>query len=93
MAFAWDEDSEASFIEAYREHACLYDKADPNFKDKDLKQQAWGAIAKKYKIEGEPASQAQTLNMHVSKALSVCTLNFSVGREGQVEKPPGQLRP
>lgn len=53
MAVVWDEDIEATFIEAFRERTCLYDKTDVNFKDKDLKQQAWEEVASKCKVTGE----------------------------------------
>lgn len=53
MAVVWEEDNEAAFIEAYREKPCLFDKTDVNFKDKDLKQQAWEAVAAKCKVTGE----------------------------------------
>lgn len=53
MAFVWVEDDEATFIDAYRERTCLYDKTDVNYMDKDIKMQAWEAIEKKFKVEGE----------------------------------------
>ncbi|KAH7704605.1 hypothetical protein AAVH_28201, partial [Aphelenchoides avenae] len=55
MAVVWDEDIEATFIEAFRERTCLYDKTDVNFKDKDLKQQAWEEVASKCKVTAAAA--------------------------------------
>ena len=41
--------------EELKEHPCLYDKADKDYKQEDVGRKAWKTIGEKLEIEGKPS--------------------------------------